>query len=62
VLSAHDPHALAGIAPAQTAAWDAFWNAPSLDDAGTSHETTPIQRLHPGVAGMRDTLVSTYRR
>ncbi len=36
------------------------WSVMLVDEAGMSHETTPIQPEQPG--GVRDTLVLTYRR
>jgi len=37
------------------------WTTVLLDDARVIHETTPIQPLHPGEPGFRDTLVLTFR-
>jgi len=40
---------------------DEPWTTLLLDDARVVHETTPIQPLHPGEDGHRDTLVVTFR-
>jgi hypothetical protein len=37
------------------------WSVLLLDDERVIHETTPIQPLHPGTLGWRDTLVLTCR-
>jgi hypothetical protein len=37
------------------------WTTVLLDDARVIHETTPIQPLHAGEPGHRDTLVLTFR-
>jgi len=37
------------------------WSTLLLDDERVIHESTPIQPLHPGEGGHRDTLVLTFR-